>query len=217
MKKKIKPTSNGWLQPSIDCQAKHNEDIGGDSRGWTAAGVWRYSGEAHNPSRLSSSGKFPQLMTIWWVRPPEGAVPLCFIKSKVRTVISELKVLFILIFDKRNWICVYLPVCSLFGCALSLFLQAAAAHPTSLGKPIYGNQLSQTDAGSFSYRLVIRPQSLHVQLLWFPVLTSCFFYRKLFVGLLTSELWFVTSSVASWSDMTHVYLEPSHVAWVTWS
>lgn len=134
-------------------------------------------------------------MTIWWVRPPEGAGPLCFIKSKVRTVISELKVLFILIFDKRNWICFYLSVCSLFGCALSLFLQAAAAHPTSLGKPIYGNQLSQTDAGSFSYRLVIRPQSLHVQLLWFPVLTSCFFYRKLFVGLLTSELWFVASSV----------------------
>ena len=49
--------------------------------------VWRKSGEAHNPSCLKSSVKFPQSVMIWGAMSSNG--PLCFIKSKVNAAVYQ--------------------------------------------------------------------------------------------------------------------------------
>ncbi len=40
--------------------------------------VWRKGGEAHSPSCLKSSVKFPQSVMIWGVMSSAGVGPLCF-------------------------------------------------------------------------------------------------------------------------------------------
>ncbi len=43
--------------------------------------VWRKGGEAHSPSCLKSSVKFPQSVMIWGVMSSAGVGPLCFLKT----------------------------------------------------------------------------------------------------------------------------------------
>uniref|UniRef100_A0A8C1MH25 Transposase n=1 Tax=Cyprinus carpio TaxID=7962 RepID=A0A8C1MH25_CYPCA len=45
--------------------------------------VWRKGGEAHSPSCLKSSVKFPQSVMIWGAMSSAGVGPLCFIKGRV--------------------------------------------------------------------------------------------------------------------------------------
>ncbi len=45
--------------------------------------VWRKSGEAHSPSCLKSSVKFPQSVMIWGATSFAGVDPLCFLKTNV--------------------------------------------------------------------------------------------------------------------------------------
>ncbi len=40
--------------------------------------VWRKGGEAHSPSCLKSSVKFPQSVMIWGAKSSAGVGPLCF-------------------------------------------------------------------------------------------------------------------------------------------
>ncbi len=45
--------------------------------------VWRKGGEAHGPSCLKSSVKFPQSVMIWDAMSSAGVGPLCFLKTNV--------------------------------------------------------------------------------------------------------------------------------------
>ncbi len=45
--------------------------------------VWRKGGEAHSPSCLKSSVKFPQSVMIWGEMSSAGVGPLCFLKTNV--------------------------------------------------------------------------------------------------------------------------------------
>ncbi len=47
-------------------------------------GVWRKGGEAHSPSCLKSSVKFPQSVMIWGAMSSAGVGPLCFLKTNVQ-------------------------------------------------------------------------------------------------------------------------------------
>ncbi|XP_073520708.1 HERV-H LTR-associating protein 2 isoform X2 [Phyllobates terribilis] len=51
--------------------------------------VWRKSGEAHNPSCLRSSVKFPQSVMVWGAMSSAGVGPLCFIKTKVSAPVYQ--------------------------------------------------------------------------------------------------------------------------------
>ncbi len=48
--------------------------------------VWRKGGEAHSPSCLKSSVKFPQSVMIWGAMSSAGVGPLCFLKTLKATV-----------------------------------------------------------------------------------------------------------------------------------
>ncbi len=43
--------------------------------------AWRKGGEAHSPSCLKSSGKFPQSVMIWGAMSSAGVGPLCFLPT----------------------------------------------------------------------------------------------------------------------------------------
>ncbi len=43
--------------------------------------VWRKGGEAHRPSCMKSSVKFPQSVMIWGAMSSAGVGPLCFLKT----------------------------------------------------------------------------------------------------------------------------------------
>ncbi len=45
--------------------------------------VWRKGGEAHSPSCMKSSVKFPQSVMIWGAMSSAGVRPLCFLKTNV--------------------------------------------------------------------------------------------------------------------------------------
>ncbi len=45
--------------------------------------VWRKGGEAHSPSCMKSSVKFPQSVMIWGAMSSAGVGPLCFLKTNV--------------------------------------------------------------------------------------------------------------------------------------
>ncbi len=45
--------------------------------------VWRKGGEAHSPSCLKSSVKFPQSVMIWGAMSSAGVDPLCFLKTNI--------------------------------------------------------------------------------------------------------------------------------------
>ncbi|KAK3554037.1 hypothetical protein QTP70_019150 [Hemibagrus guttatus] len=51
--------------------------------------VWRKGGEAHSPSCLKSSVKFPQFVMIWGAMSSAGVGPLCFLKTKVTAPVYQ--------------------------------------------------------------------------------------------------------------------------------
>ncbi len=51
--------------------------------------VWRKGGEAHSPSCLKSSVKFPQSVMIWGAMSSAGFGPLCFLKTNVTAPIYQ--------------------------------------------------------------------------------------------------------------------------------
>ncbi len=52
-------------------------------------GVWRKGGEAHSPSCLKSSVKFPQSVMIWGTMSSAGVGPLCFLKTNVTAPVYQ--------------------------------------------------------------------------------------------------------------------------------
>ncbi len=52
-------------------------------------GVWRKDGEAHSPSCLKSSVKFPQSVMIWGAMSSVGVGPLCFLKTNVTAPVYQ--------------------------------------------------------------------------------------------------------------------------------
>ncbi len=51
--------------------------------------VWRKGGEAHSPSCMKSSVKFPQSVMIWGAMSPAGVGPLCFWKTNITAPIYQ--------------------------------------------------------------------------------------------------------------------------------
>ncbi len=51
--------------------------------------VWRKGGEAHGPSCLKSSVKFPQSVMIWGAMSSAGVGPLCFLKTNVTAPVYQ--------------------------------------------------------------------------------------------------------------------------------
>ncbi len=51
--------------------------------------VWRKGGEAHSPSCLKSSVKFPHSVMIWGVMSSAGVGPLCFLKTNVTAPVYQ--------------------------------------------------------------------------------------------------------------------------------
>ncbi len=51
--------------------------------------VWRKGGEAHRPSCLKSSVKFPQSVMIWGAMSSAGVDPLCFLKTNVTAPVYQ--------------------------------------------------------------------------------------------------------------------------------
>ncbi len=51
--------------------------------------VWRKGGEAHSPSCLKSSVKFPQSVMIWGAMSSAGLGPLCFLKTNITTPFTK--------------------------------------------------------------------------------------------------------------------------------
>ncbi len=51
--------------------------------------VWRKGGEAHSPSCLKSSVKFPQSVMIWGAMSSPGVGPLCFLKTNVTAPVYQ--------------------------------------------------------------------------------------------------------------------------------
>ncbi len=51
--------------------------------------VWRKGGEAHSPSFLKSSIKFPQSVMIWGAMSSAGVGPLCFLKTNVTAPVYQ--------------------------------------------------------------------------------------------------------------------------------
>ncbi len=51
--------------------------------------VWRKGGEAHSPSCLKCSVKFPQSVMIWGVMSSAGVGPLCFLKTNVTAPVYQ--------------------------------------------------------------------------------------------------------------------------------
>ncbi len=51
--------------------------------------VWRKGGEAHSPSFLKSSVKFPQSVMIWGAMSSAGVGPLCFLKTNVTAPVYQ--------------------------------------------------------------------------------------------------------------------------------
>ncbi len=51
--------------------------------------VWRKGGEAHSPSCMKSSVKFPQSVMIWGEMSSAGVGPLCFLKTNVTAPVYQ--------------------------------------------------------------------------------------------------------------------------------
>ncbi len=51
--------------------------------------IWRKGGEAHSPSFLKSSVKFPQSVMIWSAMSSAGVGPLCFLKTNVTAPVYQ--------------------------------------------------------------------------------------------------------------------------------
>ncbi len=59
------------------------------SFGNQAPRVWRKAGEAHSPSCLKSSVKFPQSVMIWGAMSSAGFGPLCFLKTNITAPVYQ--------------------------------------------------------------------------------------------------------------------------------
>ncbi len=57
--------------------------------GYQGPRVWRKGGEAHSPSCLKSSVKFPQSVMIWGAMSSAGVGPLCFLKTNVTAPVYQ--------------------------------------------------------------------------------------------------------------------------------
>ncbi len=51
--------------------------------------VWRKGGEAHSPSCMKSSVKFPQSVMIWGAMSSAGVGPLCFLKTNITAPVYQ--------------------------------------------------------------------------------------------------------------------------------
>ncbi len=51
--------------------------------------VWKKGGEAHSPSCLKSSVKFPQSVMIWGAMSSAGVGPLCFLKTNITAPVYQ--------------------------------------------------------------------------------------------------------------------------------
>ncbi len=51
--------------------------------------LWRKGGEAHSPSCLKSSVKFPQSVMIWSAMSSAGVGPLCFLKTNITSPVYQ--------------------------------------------------------------------------------------------------------------------------------
>ncbi len=51
--------------------------------------AWRKGGEAHSPSCLKSSVKFPQSVMIWCAMSSAGVGPLCFLKTNITAAVYQ--------------------------------------------------------------------------------------------------------------------------------
>ncbi len=51
--------------------------------------VWRKGGEAHSPSYLKFSFKFPQSVMIWGAMSSAGVGPLCFLKTNITAPVYQ--------------------------------------------------------------------------------------------------------------------------------
>ncbi len=51
--------------------------------------VWRKGGEAHSPSCMKSSVKFPQSVMIWGAMSSAGVAPLCFLKTNITAPVYQ--------------------------------------------------------------------------------------------------------------------------------
>ncbi len=56
---------------------------------WKGPRVWRKCGEAHSPSCLKSSVKFPQSVMIWGAMSSAGVGPLCLLKTNVTAPVYQ--------------------------------------------------------------------------------------------------------------------------------
>ncbi len=69
--------------------------------------VWRKGGEAHSPSCLKSSVKFPQSVMIWGAKSSAGVGPFCFMKTNVTAPVYQKRFwstsYFLLLLFKRCW------------------------------------------------------------------------------------------------------------------
>ncbi len=91
-----------WLQLSSEAKGKKNWTVAQWSKvlfsdeskfcisfGNQGPRVWRKGGEAHSPSCLKSSVKFPQSVMIWGTMSSAGVGPLCFLKTNVTAPVYQ--------------------------------------------------------------------------------------------------------------------------------
>ncbi|KAL0153025.1 hypothetical protein M9458_051624 [Cirrhinus mrigala] len=83
-KKKKKWTVAQWSKVLFSDESKFCISFGNQG-----PRVWRKGGEAHSPSCLKSSVKFPQSVMIWGAMSSAGVGPLCFSKTKVTAPIYK--------------------------------------------------------------------------------------------------------------------------------
>ncbi len=76
----------GLRREELDCCPVVQSTLSDESKFCISFGnqgprVWRKGGEAHSPSCLKSSDKFPQSVMIWGAMSSAGVGPLCFLKT----------------------------------------------------------------------------------------------------------------------------------------
>ncbi len=73
-----------WYKVLFSCESKVCISFGNQG-----SRVWRKGGEAHSPSCLKSSVKFPQSVMIWGAMSSVGVGPLCFLKTNVTAPVYQ--------------------------------------------------------------------------------------------------------------------------------
>ncbi len=78
----------GWVEEELNCCPVVQSPLQ-ISFGNQGPRDWRKGGEAHSPSCLKSSVKFPQSVMIWGAMSSAGVGPLCFLKTIVTAPIYQ--------------------------------------------------------------------------------------------------------------------------------